>query len=206
MLIAERLLLIACDPDTGEALWPREQPHPDLITAGAIAAELVTHGRLALKNGLFVGDLHIPTGHPLLKSALQSLHEERLDGLALLRTIANRMSPLRSRILEGLFRRDILHRVAKRDFLLRQRVRYPVRSMQARNEAIEALRTVTPGNHDLNGLALVFLTEVAGLLGVSLKARDHEEAERRILVLNDVTSHSSETLRGLAYIRSALLS
>jgi Golgi phosphoprotein 3 (GPP34) len=206
MLIAERLLLIACDPATGEALWPREQPHPDIVTAGAVAAELVTHDRLALKNGLFVADLQIPTGHPLLKSALQSVQGERLDGLALLRAIANRMSPLRSRILEGLFRRDILHRVAKRDFLLRQKVRYPVRSMQARNEAIDALRTTAHTQNDMNGLALLFLTEAAGLLSIMLKAKEHEQAQKRILVLNDVTSHSSETLLGLAYIRAALLS
>jgi len=206
MLIAERLLLIACDPLSGEALWPREHPHADLVVAGAVAAELVTHGRLGLKNGLFVADLHIPTGHPLLKSALQSLHEERLDGRALLRAIANRMSPLRSRILDGLFRRDILHRVAKRDFLLRQKVRYPVRSMQARNEAVDALHTAANDSEDLNGLALLFLTEAAGLLAVTLKAKEHEQAEKRILVLNDVTSRSSETLRGLAYIRAALLS
>ena len=206
MLIAERLLLIACDPTSGEPLWAREQPHPDIVTAGAVAAELVTHGRLALKNGLFVADHQIPTGHPLLKSALQSLHEERLDGLALLRTIAGRMSPLRSRILEGLFRRDILHRVAKRDFLLRQKVRYPIRSMQARNEAIDALRSAAQNPGDLNGLALLFLTEAAGLLSVMLKAKEHEQAQQGILVLNNVTSHSSETLRGLSYIRAALLS
>ena len=206
MLIAERLLLIACDPVSGEALWPREQPHPDIVIAGAIAAELVIQDRLSLKNGLFAADLRIPTGHPLLKAVLHSLHEERFDGLALLRAIASRMSPLRPRILDGLFRRDILHRVAKRDFLLRQKVRYPVRSMQARNEAVDALHTAANGNHDMNGLALLFLTEAAGLLTITLKAKEHEEAEKRILVLNDVTSHSSETLRGLAHIRAALLS
>jgi hypothetical protein len=211
MLIAERILLMACDPMSGEALWPRERPHPDLVIAGAIAAELVTHDRLALKNGLFTADLQIPTGHPLLKSALQSLHEERLDGAALLRAISSRMSPLRSRILDGLFRRDILHRVSKRDFLLRQKVRYPVRSMQARNEAVDALRTAAnandeSGERDVNGLALLFLTEAAGLLSVMLKAKEHEQARKRILVLNDVTSRSSETLRGLAYIRAALIS
>lgn len=207
MLIAERLLLIACDPVSGEALWPREQPHPDIVTAGAIAAELVTQDRLSLRNGLFVADLHIPTGHPLLKSALQSLHDEPLDGLGLLRAIANRMSPLRSRILDGLFRRDILHRVAKRDFLLRRKVRYPVRSMQARNEALDALRTAAgDAASDPNGLALLFLTEAAGLLNIVLRAHEHEEARKRILVLNDVTSRSSQTLRGLAYIRAALLS
>ncbi len=101
--------------------------------------------------------------------------------------------------------------MAKRDFLLRQKVRYPVRSMQARNEAVDALRTAAsasydPDDHDLNGLALLFLTETAGLLGVTLKAKEHEEARKRILVLNDVTSQSSETLRGLAYIRAALIS
>ena len=174
MLIAERLLLIACDPASGEALWPRDEPHPEVITAGAIASELVTQGRLTLKDGLFVADRQFPTGHPLLKSTLQSLDDERLDGVSLLRAIANRMSPLRSRLLEGLFRRDILHRIAKRDFLLRQKVRYPVRSMQARNEAVDALHTAANGNHDLSGLALLFLTEAAGLLTVTLKAREHE--------------------------------
>jgi hypothetical protein len=206
MLIAERLLLIACDPVSGEPLWPREQPHPELITAGAIAAELITQRRLALKDGLFSADRQVPLVHPLLKTTLQSLHNDPFDGIGLLRAITNRMGPLRHRILDGLFRRDILHRVAKRDFLLRQKVRYPVRSMQARNEAIEALQAAPPNERDVNGLALLFLTEAAGLLSVSLKAKDHEAASRRILVLNNVTSNSSETLRGLAYIRAALLS
>lgn len=206
MLIAERLLLIACDPASGEPLWPREHPNPELITAGAIASELITQRRLALKGGLFSADRQVPLVHPLLKATLQSLHNDQLDGIGLLRAIANRMGPLRNRILDGLFRRDILHRVAKRNFLLQQKVRYPVRSMQARNEAIEALQAAPLSERDVNGLALLFLTEAAGLLSVSLKAKDHEAASRRILVLNNVTSNSSETLRGLAYIRSALLS
>jgi hypothetical protein len=205
MLIAERLLLLACEPVSGEPLWPRGQPHPDLITAGAVASELITQRRLALKDGLFTADRQIPVVHPLLKTALQSLHDERFDGINLLRTIAHRMNPLRARILDGLVRRDILHRVVKRNFL-RKKLSYPVRSMQARNEAIEALQVAPLNQSDVNGLALLFLTEAAGLLTVSLKAEHHEAATRRILVLNNVTSHSSETLRGLAYIRSALLS
>jgi Golgi phosphoprotein 3 (GPP34) len=206
MLIAERLLLIACDPVSGEPLWPREQPNPELITAGAVASELITQRRLALRDGLFAADRQIPVVHPLLKTALQSLHDERFDGIGLLRTISSRMSPLRNRILDGLFRRDMLHRVVKRNFLLRKKVSYPVRSMQARNEAIEALQVAPLNPSDVNGLALLFLTEAAGLLTVSLKAQDHEAASRRILVLNNVTSNSSETMRGLANIRSALLS
>ena len=206
MLIAERLLLIACEPESGEVRWPREQPHPELIIAGAVASELITQRRLALNNGLFSADLQIPVVHPLLKAALHSLHNDRYEGLALLRAIANRMGPLRSRILDSLFRRDILHRVAKRDFLLRKKVRYPVRSMQARNEAVEALRAASFNQRDVEGLALLFLTQAAGLLSVTLQGKDHEDANRRILVLNNVTSNSSETLRGLACIRSALSS
>lgn len=204
MLIAERLLLIARDPVTGDALWPREQPSPDLIAAGAIAAELVTQGRLPLRDGLFSADTLIPTGHPLLKEALQDLRSERLDAGQLLRLIANRMDPLAKRLLDGLFRRDILHRAVERDWLLRKKIRYPVRSMQARNEAVEGLATAANAD-DLSGLALLFLAEVSGLLSISMRSHDLELAKRRVQTLNNVTSHSDQQLRGLANIRSALL-
>jgi hypothetical protein len=204
MLIAERLLLIARDPVTGDALWPREQPSPDLIAAGAIAAELVTQGHLPLHDGLFSADTLIPTGHPLLKEALQDLRSERFDAGQLLRLIANRMDPLAKRLLDGLFRRDILHRAVERDWLLRKKIRYPVRSMQARNEAVERLATAANAN-DLSGLALLFLAEVSGLLSISMRSQDLELAKRRVQTLNNVTSHSDQQLRGLANIRSALL-
>lgn len=205
MLIAERLLLIAREPLTGDALWPREQPSPSLITAGGIAAELITQGRLPLRNNVFRPDTQIPTSHPLLNTALNSLGNHTFDGASLLRAIANRMDPIATRILDGLYRRDILHRVSQRDWLLRKKLRYPVRSMQARNEAIDALRSAAH-NTDLNGLAFLFLAEVSGLLSACLRAQDHDAAEQRILTLNHVTSNSSEALRGLAHIRSALLS
>jgi hypothetical protein len=204
MLIAERLLLIARDPVTGDALWPREQPSPDLIVAGAIAAELVTQGRLPLHGGLFRADKQIPTGHPLLKEALQDLRDESFEPAELLRVVANRMSPLMKRLLDGLFRRDILHRTVERDWLLRKKERYPVRSMQARNEAVEALATAAH-NSELSGLALLFLADVSGLLGISMRAQDQDAARQRVMTLNNVTSHSDQQLRGLANIRSALL-
>lgn len=204
MLIAERLLLIACDPVTGDALWPREQPSPDLIVAGAIAAELVTQGRLPLQDGLFRVDTLIPTGHPMLKEALQDLRAEKVEPGDLLRIIANKMEPLVKRLLDGLFRRDILHRTVERDWLLRKKVRYPVRSMQARNEALEALGTAAHGT-DLSGLALLFLAEVSGLLSSSTRQEDYQLAKQRVLSLNNITSHSDQQLRGLANIRSALL-
>ncbi len=204
MLIAERLLLIAREPATGDALWPREQPSPDLLVAGAIAAELVTQGHLPLHGGLFHADTLIPTGHPLLKEALQDLRSEKLDAGHVLRVIANRMDPLAKRLLDGLFRRDILHRTVERDWMLRKKVRYPVRSMQARNEAVDALATAAQGN-DLSGLALLFLADVSGLLSVSMRAADLERAKQRVHVLNNVTSHSDQQLRGMANIRSALL-
>jgi hypothetical protein len=206
MLIAEQLLLIACEPVSGEPLWPREQPSPDIITAGAVAAELVTQRRLSLKDGLFTADRQIPLMHPLLKSALQSLPDDRFDAKGLLRTLASRMSPIRNRILDGLFRRDILHRVTQRKFVVLKKMLYPIRSMQARNEAIEAMHVAPANPSDVNGLALLFLVEAAGLLTVSMKAQDHENAHKRILVLNNVTSKSSETMRGLANIRAALIS
>ena len=205
MLIAERLLLIACEPLTGETLWPRAQPSPSLVVAGAVASELLTQGRLALRNGVFRADTRIPTGHPLLNTALNSIGHQDVDAASLLRAIAHRMDPIVTRILDGLYRRDILHRVSQRNWLLRRKLFYPVRSMQARNEAVDALRTASH-NAELNGLAFLFLADVSGLLAASLRAQDHAPAEQRILALNHVTSESSEPMRGLAHIRFALLS
>jgi hypothetical protein len=203
MLIAERLLLIARDPATGDATWPREQPTPDAIVASAVAAELISQGRLPLRDGFFRADTQIPTSHPLLKTALQELREDKLDAAVLIRTIANRMDPLIKRILDGLVRRDILHRAVERDWLLRKKVRYPVRSMQARNEAVDALGTAARGT-DIGGLALLLLADAGGLL-TAMPSHDHPLAKRRVMALNNVTSHSDQQLRGLANIRAALL-
>ncbi|MEP6483925.1 MAG: GPP34 family phosphoprotein [Rudaea sp.] len=206
MLIAERVLLIACEPLSGEFLWPRAQPSAQLIVAAAVACELVTMGRLVLRDGLFRTDTQIPTSHPLLNATLQQLSHGRFDPAALLRAIANRMDPIVTRILDGLFRRDILHRTSKRDWLLRKHLRYPVRSMQARNEAVAALHGAAAGGEDLNALALLVLSEASGLMEKTLNSSEIDGARKRILVLNNVTSQSSEPLRGLANIRSALLS
>ena len=70
---------------------------------------------------------------------------------------------------------------------------------------MDALRNAAHNEGDLNGLALMFLAEVSGLLTVSLRAQDQEDAERRVQSLNHVTSNDSEPLRGLAQIRSALM-
>ncbi len=198
------MLLIACDPATGEFVWPRAQPSPPLVIAAAVACELVTQGRLVLRDGLFRTDTMIPTSHPLLNSTLQHLSHGRFDPTALLRAIANRMDPLITRILDGLFRRDILHRTSKRDWLLRRQFRYHVRSMQARNEAVDALHGAAAGGEDLNALSLLLLAEASGLLEVTLKAQEIPGARKRILTLNNVTSQSGEPMRGLANIRSAL--
>jgi hypothetical protein len=120
---------------------------------------------------------------------------------------AHRLAPLPQQVLDGLFRRDLVHRHRQRDWLLRKRTRYPLRSMQARNEALQHLRdAVHRGNDDdLHGLALLILLDQCGLLSTNLQARDHERGMRRLLALDAVGAHAPETLRVFALIRAALL-
>jgi hypothetical protein len=143
--------------------------------------------------------------HPLLSEAAQLLQTPAL-ALPALHLIAQRLDPLPQQVLEGLFRRDLMHRSQHRDWLLRKQVRYPLRSMQARNEALQHLRqAVHNDDDDLHGLALLLLADICGLLPPYLQARDHELAARRLLTLNGADSQATEVLQIFAAIRAALL-
>jgi hypothetical protein len=114
------------------------------------------------------------------------------------------MAPLPQRVLDALYRRDLVHRLESRDWLLRKRVRYPLRSMQARNEALQHLQSAAHQD-DPHGLALLMLADMSGLLAAHLQARDHEAAMQRLLALNAVGADDPPARRVLAAIRAALL-
>ncbi len=205
MLIAEDFFLIAIDPRTGLANWPRRDQAATLLTAAALALELVVQTRLHLRDGLLQTDTQVPLAYPLLSSAAQLLHAP-LPALPALKLLAQRLDPLPQQVLDGLFRRDLMHRNQHRDWLLRKQVRYPLRSMQARNEALQHVRdAISNGDEDLHGLALLLLLDICGLLPLQLQARDHERAMRRLLALNAADAESPEALQIFAGIRTALL-
>lgn len=203
MLIAEQFFLIACDPRSGRLDWPRKQD-PDLLAAAAIVLDLAEAERLQLRNDLLHVDAGFPIPHPLLSDAMHLLAEHDLAAPAALRRLAQQLHPLAHEVLDGLFRRDVLHCIASRDWLLRRRVRYPLRSVQAHNEAVQRLQVACSAN-DFHGLALMLLADQSGLLDLNLKARDHAQAMQHLLALNALPAHAPQAQRVLAAVREALL-
>ena len=206
MLIAEHFFLIACDPRAGIPTWPRRTQGAAQLASAALFLDLATQRRLQVRNSLVHADSHVPLTHPLLSEALHAIANHPLTVPAAVEAIARRLNPLVEKVLEGLFRRDLVHRNESRRWLLLRRVRYPLRSMQARNEAILSLRHAVHVEEDVHGLALLLLADLSGLLPELLDAREHELATRRLLALNSATSNSpDETLTILANVRAALL-
>jgi hypothetical protein len=204
MLITEHFFLIACDPATGIPAWPRRHQGAPLLAAAALAMDVALQGRLHLRDGHLRADTSLPLSHPLLNEAVRVLAAENLAVASALRLLAQRLDPLPQKVLDALFRRDLLHRIVRRDWLLRKRARYPVRSMQARNEALQSLQAAARGG-DLHGLGLLLLADLSGLLAVHLRAQDHESAAQRLLSLNAVAGTAPEAQHLFAGIRTALL-
>jgi Golgi phosphoprotein 3 (GPP34) len=205
MLIVEHFFLIACDPRIGLPTWPRRTQGAAQLAAAALLLDLATQRRLQIRDSLVHADAAIPIPHPLLYSALQAVGAHPVTVSGALEVIARRLNPLVEKVLDGLFRRDLLHRYESRRWLLIKRVRYPLRSMQARNEAVLSLRHAVHVEDDLHGLALLMLADVSGLLPELLDAREHELATRRLLALNGTQKSTQDTLGILINVRAALL-
>jgi|SRR5450432_2301232 len=205
MLIVEHFFLIACDPRAGLPTWPRHTQGAGQIAAAALLLDLATQQRLRVAQSLLHADAHMPLTHPLLTDALHVLDGHAQTADAAMRLVARRLHPLPQQVLEGLFRRDIMHRTESRRWLLRKQVRYPLRSVQARNEALLRMRQATQTHDDFHGLALLLLADVTGLLPLHLDAREHEHAIQRLLTLNLPDTPADAPHAVLVDIRAALL-
>ncbi|MDR3388041.1 MAG: GPP34 family phosphoprotein [Rudaea sp.] len=205
MLIVEHFFLIACDPRAGLPTWPRRTQSAELMAAAALLLDLATLRRLSMRQSLLHADAQVPLTHPLLADALHALDGHPQSAQSALQLVARRLHPLPANVLESLFRRDLVHRTESRRWLLRKQVRYPLRSMQARNEAVLRMRQAIDAENDLHGLALLLLADVTGMLPLHLNAREHEQAMQRLLALNLADTPSDEPRATVVAIRAALL-
>lgn len=206
MLIVEHFFLIACDPRAGLPTWPRRTQGAAQLAAAALLLDLATQGRLVLgPDQQLAADTRLPLTHPLLTAAIHAIAAHPVAPQAALEQIARKLNPLVEKVLDALFRRDLLHRNESRRWLLLRRVRYPLRSVQARNEAVASLKHAVQTD-DVHGLALLLLSDLSGLLPTLLDAREHEIANRRLLALNDAGAAPDQTHAILARVRAALLS
>lgn len=204
MLIAEHFFLVACDPRSGTLTWPRRDQDAGELVAASLLVDLAAHERVHLHDGLLRADSQLPSNYPLLGEAMHLLAEEKMTVAGAIGLVARKMAPLPPKILDALVRRDFMHRIEYRDWRLRKRLRYPLRSVQARNEALKSLQSAAHED-DPHGLALLLMADVTGILAKHLNAYDHAPAVQRLLALNRVETWAPQSMRVLAAVRDALL-
>ncbi|MBU6404099.1 MAG: GPP34 family phosphoprotein [Metallibacterium scheffleri] len=202
MLLTERLVLLLLDPRHGSV---RTQGILTVQTlfAAALLADLTLAGRLQTDGTHWYQDSALPLAHPLLADLQHALGMNALPPQHALRLARRKLPQLRVRLLDGLARRDLLHRVPRIKWLPRAGHRYPLRSQQARDEsAADLLRAASAGQSPAD-YALLLLADTAGLLK-SLPPAAHGGAYAALGVL-DSNADLPPQMRVLALLRRVLL-
>lgn len=185
MLLAEHLALIALDPAGGLARPGCRDALSRTLVSASLLTELAVQTRLGLRAGRVIVLDELPSRHRLLTETLQAIR--RADGQLDCRTaigyIGRRVRGLPWEVLEGLVRRDILHTVERSWWFFGER-RYRVRSLQAQNEALEALHEAAVGRRNsLEAVAMLALALGSGMVRALLTAEEHAEADARMQLL-----------------------
>ena len=210
MLIAEQLMLLLLDPERGELDVRHQATDPDRLAAAALLLDLAEQRNLGHRNGHVAFHRRFPTGHPMLTVAGDALAGAG-PGLPLgaaLDLIETRARPVSRFLLEGLHRRDLLHRLRRPAWWPWAKWMYPLRSARARNEALEMLRNGAQ-RAPLREQGLLLLVDSAGRLASFLDAAAHTRATATLLGLShrrDAGEHpgdSNEALLGA--LRATLL-
>ena len=205
MLIAETLLLLGLDPRRGVLVMRRRGVSVQSLTAAALLADLIALDRLhPAANEDLVAESAVPAAHVLLTEALRRLGTRSLTPAQALQRVEQGIHRLPQRVLDGLARRDLLHRIPNVRGLPALGVRYPLRSMQARQDAEQTARDAAASPATVRPLALLQLLDTAGLLTVFLDAALHERAVHALLGIES-TARKDPGLLALARLRHALL-
>lgn len=192
MLIAEQLMLLCVDPNSGDFDASRSHADANMLCATALILDLFEQRRLRYQGKHLVIEPLLPTTHPQLAAAAQVLAGP-VNGLpvpAAIELLVARLNPVSLNLLESLFRRDVLHRV-RESWLPWSRLHFPLRSIQARNEASTQLQKAAVAEHgSLRGMGLLMLTDLAGQLEHNLIGDAHEAAMSRLLQLRSSQADS----------------
>ncbi len=208
MLIAEQLMLLCVDPELGDFDGARSHADANTLCASALILDLFEQRRLHYQGGHLVVEPLLPTTHPQLAAAAQVLAGP-VNGLPLpaaIELLVARLNPISRHLLESLFRRDVLHRV-RESWLPWSKLHFPLRSIQARNEASTQLqKAATADTENLRGMGLLLLTDLAGQLEYNLAGDAHEAAMSRLLHLRDERGDVGTEHALLVGLRNALIS
>ncbi|HET9034439.1 MAG TPA: GPP34 family phosphoprotein [Dokdonella sp.] len=207
MLIAEQLMLLCIDPKSGDFDASRSHADANLLCAAALILDLFEQRRLRYQGKHLVIEPLLPTTHPQLAAAAQILAGPvgGLPASAAVELLVGRLNPTSFNLLESLFRRDVLHRV-RESWLPWSKLHFPLRSIQARNEASTQLRNAAVADHgSLRGMGLLMLTDLAGQLEHNLIGDTHEAAMSRLLRLRGSRSVVDAEHDLLVDLRDALM-
>lgn len=205
MLIAERLLLLCLDPVRGTLHSPRPDTSFDALCAAAVLLDLHAQGRLRYARGLLRADASLPAAQPMLAAASTALGAVPHTAAEAMRRIEQTLRPLSRRLLDTLARGDLLHRVARVPGLPFLGMRHPLRSVQAHNAAVHALREAARTPDDTEALGLLLVADVAGVMARCLDAAAHARANAALLQLEHLPADAPEGRATLAAVRRALL-
>jgi hypothetical protein len=206
LLIAEQLMLLLLDPERGELDVRYDATDPDRLGAAALLLDLADQRNLGHRNGYIAYHPRFPSGHPLLVAAGEALAAAG-PGVPLgaaLDLIETRTRPVARALLEGLHRRDLLHRLRRPAWWPWARWKYPLRSSQARNEALTSLRNGAQRG-PLRDPGLLILIDCAGRLAGFLDAAAHTRATASLLALGHHQESGDANASLLAALRATLL-
>jgi hypothetical protein len=207
VLIAEHLLLLLLEPERGRLVVRRDATDPDRLAAAAVLLDLAEQRLVVHHDGHIAVEPKFGAGHPLLATAAEALGAAG-PGLPLasaLDLIETRARPVARALLEGLHRRDLVHRHRRPAWWPWAEWRYPLRSSQARNETLTMLRD--RDRSPLRGRGLLLLIDCAGRLPDFLEDAAHARATEALLALGrrDRDDRVAEPEALLAALRSTLL-
>lgn len=198
-------MLLLLDPERGELDVRYDATDPDRLAAAALLLDLADQRNIGHRNGYITYHPRFPSGHPLLAEVGEALAAAG-PGVPLgaaLDLIETRARPVSRALLEGLHRRDLLHRLGRPAWWPWAKWRYPLRSSQARNEALSTLRDGSPRG-PLRELGLLILIDCAGRLAGFLDAAAHTRATASLLALSH--HHGGDANASLlAALRATLL-
>ena len=203
MLLTERLVLLLLDPHRG-TMQVQGALAAQTLFAAALLADLTLAGRLQAIGAEWHQDSVLPLAHPLLAELQRALGTSALPPQRALRLARRKLPQLRCRLLDGLARRDLLHRVPRIKWLPRAGHRYPLRSQQARDEVAADLLRAANASEAPSDYALLLLADTAGLLK-GLPPAAHGAAYAALGVLDSTSANPVPEMRALALLRHVLL-
>jgi len=207
LTLAEELLLIALDDETGSVMH-LPPLSLELGLAAALVGELAMEGRIDTDlNRLFVTS-KVATNDPILDETLADIVTEtkELPTEAWLRRIAEEGPVLRERITQRLVDRGVLQSVEKRLlWVFRTRV-YPPTSGIEESEVKSRIMTLL-NNDDIpsaRDALLVGVLRATGMFDVLLSTPEHERLRARIDQLADLEEIGRSLNHTVAVLQMAL--